>query len=95
MSTQSLKQAGSQGVGTGSKGKIIEFVDGHWVTQVGVNINQLMVAQQLMDDELPSLPNHGSSEVQAIFKKDALHIQQELTNLLARIKRAEKNNMVR
>ncbi len=43
-STQSVKKAGTQGVGTGSKIKIIEFAVKHWVTQFGVNLSQLLVS---------------------------------------------------
>ena len=94
-STQSVNKAGSQGVGTGSKIKIIEFVVGHWVTQLGVNINQLLVAQQLADADLPPLPTDIPSTANAIIQnKDALHIQREMNNLLAQIKNAEKENII-
>jgi hypothetical protein len=93
-STQSVTKAGSQGVGTGSKIKIIEFVVGHWVTQLGVNINQLLVAQQLVDSDLLPLPTDIPSSVNAILQnKDALHIQREMNDLLAQIKNAEKENI--
>jgi hypothetical protein len=92
-STQSVNKAGSQGVGTASKGKIIEFVDGHKVTQEGVNIDQLLVAQQAMDDELPALPTHNPSAANAIWqKKEALQMQREMWNVLGGIKNAEKKN---
>jgi hypothetical protein len=92
-STQSVNKAGSQGVGTVSKGKIIEFVDGHKVTQEGVNIDQLLVAQQVMDDELPALPTHSPSAANAIWqKKEALQMQREMWNVLGGIKNAEKKN---
>ena len=93
-STQSVKTAGSQGVGTGSKIKIIEFVVGHWVTQLGVNINQLLVAQQLVDGDLLPLPTDIPSAANDIIQnKDALHIHREMNDLLAQIKNAEKENI--
>jgi hypothetical protein len=93
-STQSVNKAGSQGVGTGSKLKIIEIVVGHWVTQVGVNINQLLVAQQLADADLPPLPTGSLPAANAILQdKDALHIQREMNNLLGQINDAEKENI--
>ncbi len=94
-STQSVKNAGSQGLGTGSKIKIIEFVVGHWVTQVGVNINQLLVAQQIADADLLPLPTDIPAAAEAIIQnKDALHLQREMNNLLAEIKNAEKENRI-
>jgi hypothetical protein len=92
-STQSVTKAGSQGVGTGSKEKIIEFVIGHWVTQEAVNINQLLVAQQLADADLLPLPKDIPSEVSAILQnKDALNLQREMWNIIDQIKNAEKEN---
>ena len=93
-STQSVKKAGTQGVGTGSKFSIIEFVVGHWVSQFGVNLNQLLVAQQLVDDDLPPLPKDFPSSANAIFQNtDALHTQREMNNLSAEIKNDEKENI--
>jgi hypothetical protein len=92
-STQTVNKAGSQGVGTGSKIKIIEFVVGHWVTQEAVNISQLLVAQQLADADLPPLPTNIPSSVNAILKnRDALNIQREMWNIIDQIKNAEKDN---
>ena len=92
-STQSVTKAGSQGVGAGSKAKIIEFVVGNWLTQQAVNINQLLVAQQLVDAELLPLPKDIPPAANAIIQnKDALHIQREMDNLLAQITNAEKEN---
>jgi hypothetical protein len=92
-STQSVTKAGSQGVGTGSKVKIIEFAVGHWLTQVGVNLSQLLVAQQLADADLLPLPAQLPSTVDAILQNnDALLAQRELNNLLAQITTAEKDN---
>jgi hypothetical protein len=92
-STQYVNKAGSQGVGTGSKIKIIEFVVGHWVTQEAVNISQLLVVQQLADADLPPLPTNMPSAVSAILQnKDALNIQREMWNIIDQIKNAEKEN---
>lgn len=93
-STQSVTKAGTQGVGTGSRIKIIEFVVGHWVTQLGVNLSQLLVVQQLVDADLPPLPTDFPSSANAIFRdNDALHIQREMNNLLAQIENDEKENI--
>jgi hypothetical protein len=93
-STQSVKKAGAQGVGTGSKIKIIEFAVGHWLTQVGVNISQLLVAQQLADADLPPLPTGSLSAVDAIYQNnDALHIQREMNNIVAQINNADQENI--
>lgn len=93
-STQSVKKAGSQGVGTGSKLKIIEFAVQHWVTQFGVNLSQLLVAQQLADADLPPLPADFPSSANAIFQNtDALYIQREMDNLSAQITNDEKENI--
>jgi len=92
-SSQSVNKAGSQGVGTGSKVKIIEFVVGHWVTQEAVNISQLLVAQQLVDADLPPLPTNIPSAVNAILQnKDALNIQREMWNIIEQVKNADKEN---
>jgi hypothetical protein len=93
-STQSVNKAGTQGVGTGSKIKIIEFVVGHWVTQLGVNLSQLLVAQQLVDADLPALPTDVPSTANAIFQNyEALYIQRELNNLTAQIENADKEDI--
>jgi hypothetical protein len=93
-STQTVKKAGTQGVGTGSKLKIIEFVVGHWVTQFGVNLNQLLVAQQLADADLPPLPTDFPATANAIFQNtDALHIQREMNNILAQVEISDKENI--
>jgi hypothetical protein len=93
ISTQSVNKAGSQGVGTGSKLKIIEFAIEHWLTQWGVNINQLLVAQQLVDGDLPPLPAQIPPAAKAILKDiDALYIQREMNDLLAQINNAEADN---
>ena len=93
-STQSVKKAGTQGVGTGSKIKIIEFAVKHWVTQFGVNLSQLLVAQQLADADLPPLPADFPSTANAIFQNtDALYIQREMDNLSAQITNDEKEKI--
>jgi hypothetical protein len=93
-STQSVKKAGTQGVGTGSKIKIIEFAVQHWVTQLGVNLSQLLVAQQLADDDLPPLPADFPSTANAIFQNnDALYLQREMNNLSAQITNSERKNI--
>lgn len=93
-STQSVKKAGTQGVGTGSKIKIIEFAVQHWVTQFGVNLSQLLVTQQLADADLPPLPADFASTANAIFQNnDALYIQREMNNLSAQIINSENENI--
>jgi hypothetical protein len=87
-STQSVNKAGSQGVGTGSKGKIIDHVDGHPVTQEGVNLDQQLAAQQLVDDEPPALPKLSPSAI----RKKSWHIKREMWNIIDQIKNAEKKN---
>jgi hypothetical protein len=94
-STQSVKKAGTQGVGTGSKLKIIDFVVDHWVTQFGVNLSQLLVAQQLVDADLPPLPSDFASTTNAVFQNnDALYIQREMNNLSTQIENSEKENII-
>jgi hypothetical protein len=93
-SIQSVKKAGTQGVGTGSKIKIIEFAVKHWVTQFGVNLSQLLVVQQLADADLPPLPADFPSTVNAIFQNtDALYIQREMDNIAAQITNDEKEKI--
>jgi hypothetical protein len=93
-STQTVKKAGTQGVGTGSKIKIIEFTVQHWVTQFGVNLSQLLVAQQLADADLPPLPTDFPTTANAVFQNnDALYIQRELINLSGQIENSETENI--